>query len=315
MGKSRYLARALQVCALVAGCALAQSASALYVGMYAIGDFVPGPAGCGGGDRASWPGMAQAWWDHMGVHGHYQGPASNRYRYIDGNMTIRRFCDPTYDLDCRDYQSPNPSGVDWMDAAIIATHGSDAGDHWAGTMRVPDAAIPDSCDIDGGGPGTEMRVGDSYIEFLHVSSCYSADDDNLPGIPDAMEDPATSGSLRAHQWDGFHGLMWISSSFNGDYSDVAHDGHYVSVAYSWVTNLYRPNQFDCAWYDPWNWFGTCQDQCPVAFAIGATGSEALTRLNNERYNNVTYPDPASNNGWAWMAYTSCDPSGETQWNP
>lgn len=308
MEKSRKLARAAQMCALVAGCALAPSASALYVGMYAIGDFVPGSSGgCGGGDRGSWPGMAQAWWDHMLVHGHYGGAATNRYRYINGAWRFREVCDTRFNGSCRDHASAAPSGIDWMDAAIIATHGADSGDHWQGTMRMPDLG---NCAIDGGGSSTEMAVGDSYLEFLHVSSCFSADDDNLSGIRNAMED---TGTLRAHQWDGFHGLMWISSSFNGDYSDVAHDGHYVSVAYSWVTNLYRPNQFDCAWYDPFNVFGTCQDQCPVAYTIGNSQADALNRLN-ERYNSFG-ADPSDNTAWAWMAYGGCDPSGETTWNP
>ncbi len=312
MGKSSNVARVARMCALVAGCALAQNASALYVGMYAIGDFVPGSSGgCGGGDRTSWPGMASAWWNHMGVHGHYRGPAGNTYQYINGDMRIRRFCDPTYDADCRDSQSAFPSGVDWMDAAIIATHGSDSGDHWAGTMRWPDAAIGDSCDLDGGGSSAEMRVGDAFIEFMHISSCYSADDDNLTGIVTAMD---KGTGARAHLWTGFHGLMWISSSFNGDYSDVAHDGHSTSVANAWVTNLYRPGEFDCAWYDPFNWFGTCQDQCPIAFAISNTGGNALSRLTTERYNNV-YSDPPGSNGYAYMYYSGCDPSGETTWNP
>lgn len=314
METKRKLKIAANAAALMTAVALAPEASALYVGMYAIGDFVPAPAGCGGGDRGSWPGMAQAWWDHMGVHGHYQGPAANQYRYINGNMNISRFCDPSYDPDCRDYQSASPSGVDWMDAAIIATHGADSGDHWAGTMRQPNAAIPDSCDIDGGGSSGELRLGDSWINFIHLSSCFSADDDNLSGIRFAMEDSSTSTTRRAHLWMGFHGLMWISSSFNGDYNDVAHDGHSIPIANAWVQNLHRPNQFDCAWYDPFNWFGTCQDQCPVAYAISNTQGNAVTRLTTERYNFV-YSDPPDNTAWAWMAYGGCDPSGETTWNP
>ena len=179
-------------------------------------------------------------------------------------------------------------------------------------MRQSNGSIGSSCEIEGGGSSNEMRVGDSYVMFLHLSSCYSADDDNLSGIPNAMRDGASTRI--AHLWTGFHGLMWISSSFNGDYTDVAHDGHSSSVAYSWVTNLYRPNEFDCEWYDPWNWFGTCQDQCPIAVAVSNTGSDALTRLWNERYN-FTYADPPSNSNYAYMYYGGCDPSGETTWNP
>jgi len=316
MGKTGNLVRAAQVCALVAGCALAQSASALYVGMYAIGDFVPGPTGCGGDDRGDWPGMAQAWWDAMGAHGHYKGPGGSQYKYVDGNMTVRRFCDTSSGLNglpggaCQDNQSSSPSGVDWMDAAIIATHGWDDDDHWGALMRYP---WKGECGLRMGGSSDQVRVGDSWVKFLHASSCQSADDDNLNGIRFAMQDPSTS-SLRAHQFDGFHGLMWIWSAYNGNYSGAANDGHSVSVAYSWVTNHYKSNSQGCEWYDPWNWFGTCSDQCPVAYAISSTPGNALTRLTNERYNFV-YSNPPGNQYYYWMAYLGCDPVGETAWAP
>lgn len=307
------LARAGRACALVAGCALAQDASALYVGMYAIGDFVPGTSGgCGGDDRSSWPGMAQAWWDTMGAFGHYKGPGGSQYKYVNGNMTVKRFCDPnTYDAGCRDYQSASPSGVDWMDAAIIATHGWDDGDHWGGLMRYPWGG---ECGLRTGGSSSMVKVGDSWEMFLLASSCQSADDDNLPGIRNAMQDTASSTTRRAHQYDGFHGIMWISSSYNGNYSGTAWDGHFVNLGYAWVTNQFKNNSQDCAWYDPWNWYGTCQDQCPVAYAIGNSASDAQTRLFNERYN-YTYADPASNNWYWYYYYENCDPVGETAFVP
>lgn len=314
MSINRAFLRVVKLCLFGLGCALAQSAPALYTGMYAIGDFVPSSSGgCNGNDISSWPGMAQAWWDHMGVHGHYRGPAGNQYRYVNGNMTVRRFCDTSGVLgaNCQDSQSSSPSGVDWMDAAIIATHGWDDGDHWGGLMRYP---WNGECGLRMGGNANQVMVGDSWAVFLHASSCQSADDDNLNGIRFAMQDTSTSSSRRAHQFDGFHGLMWISSSFNGNYSETAHDGHAVSVAYSWVTNQHKSNSLGCAGYDPFNWFGTCQDQCPVAYAISNSGGNALTRLNNERYNYV-YGDPPGNNWYAWMAYNGCNPVGETTWNP
>lgn len=299
--------------ALVTAAALAPDASALYVGMYAIGDFVAkGSGGCGSADRPSWPGMVQAWWDHMGDHGHYRGPITSRYKYVDGALTITKLCDTSFDPDCRDYLDSGFRGIDSMDAAILATHGSDVGEYWAGKMRMPNASIPDSCDID----STEMRLGDSSLEFIHLSSCFSADDDNLPGIRLAMEDPSdsTSSGRRAHLWLGFHGIMWISSGFKGDYHDVAHDGHSIPIANAWVQNLYRPDQFNCAYWDPWNFGGTCQDQCPVAYAISDTFPNAVTRLMTERYNFV-YGDPPGNTNYAWMAFADCDPDKEDPWNP
>jgi hypothetical protein len=288
---------------------MASGASALYVGMYAIGDFVPeSSGGCGSDDRSSWPGMAQAWWDEMGVKGHYRGPSSSQYRYVDGNMTVRRFCDPQFDADCRDYQSSSPAGVDWMDAAVIATHGWDDGDHWGGVMRYP---FEGECGLRFGGSSTQSRWGDSWLMFLHASSCNSADDDNLDGIRFRMQDTATSSSRRMHQFDGFHGVMWISSSYNNNYKETAKDGHSGSIANAWVTNHFKSNSQACEWYDPFNWFGTCQDQCPIAYAIGSSGADAQYRLLNERYN-LTFGDPTSN-GWYWyMYYENCDPVGENR---
>jgi hypothetical protein len=312
MNLRKHLARSARLLVFVTGCTFASGASALYVEMFAIGDFVPGASGgCGSDDRGSWPGMAAVWYNRMDDFGHFQ--AGSR---IDGNMTLQRFCDPSFNPNCRDYSSGSGGsilGVDWADAAIVATHGWDAGDHWGGVMRYPyTIGAPNAgtyCGVEAGGSSSQVRLGDSWIVFQHVSSCYSADDDNLDGIRFAMQDTSTSTSRRAHQWDGFHGIMWISSSYNGDYRDTASDGHVVSVAYSWVTNHYKSNSQGCEWYDPFNWFGTCRDQCPIAYSISSTGSGALTRLTNERYNFV-YGDPPGNSQYYFMYYENCHPVGE-----
>jgi len=294
--------------AVLVSAAMVPNAHALYVEMLAIGDFVPtSVGGCGSDDRSSWPGMAQAWWDEMGARGHYKGPSSSPYRYVNGNMTLRRFCDTSFNGSCQDAYPY----ADWGDATIIATHGWDAGDRWGARMRYPWNGI---CSMEAGGSSDQVRWGDSWIVFAHLSSCQSADDDNLDGIRNAMQDLTTSSSRRAHQWDGFHGIMWISSSYNGNYRETAKDGHAVSVAYSWVTNHYKSNSQDCAWYDPFNWYGTCQDQCPIAYSISTTTDNATTRLWNERYNFV-YSDPPGNSAYAYMYYGGCNPTGETTFNP
>jgi hypothetical protein len=278
----------------------ASSAFALEAKVFAIGDFVPtASGGCGGNDISHWPDMVDEWYDEMGSHGHAKDG-----QYTNGNMVLTRFCDPDWNSSCRDHLY-----LDEADAAMIALHGSDSGDHWQGTLRWPSIG---NCRVDGGGTGAEINVGDVDLEFLHLSSCYSADDDNLNGIRFALTDPVDGG--HAHQWDGFHGLMWIGGSFDDDYEDFADDAHSVGMAYSWVTNHYHNNSVDCEGYDPFNWFGTCDDQCPIAYSIGTSSSNALSRLNNERYNNV-YSDPTSHSYYAYMYYAGCDPLGETTFNP
>lgn len=279
------------------------AAEAMEAKVFAIGDFVPSSSGgCGGADISHWPDMVDYWYDEMGDHGHTKDG-----QYTNGSMTIQRFCDPDWDSDCRDY-----TYADEADAFVIALHGSDSGDHWAGTMRAP---WKGHCALDGGGSSDEMWMGDMDAEFIHLSSCFSADDDNLNGIREAMYDPIDTpvNGGRAHQWDGFHGVMWIGGGFDGNYSDFADDAHSIAMARSWVNNLYD-DTVDCAWGDPFNWFGTCQEQCPVAYSIGSTESDALSRLNNERYNNV-YSDPTNKNWYAYRYIVACDSTGETAFSP
>ncbi len=285
------------------GLVLPASGMAMDVKVFAIGDFVPsGSGGCGGGDRSHWPDMVDHWYDEMGSKGHTKDG-----QYTNGSMTIQRFCDPDWTSGCRDYLY-----ADNADAFMIATHGSDNGDHWAGTMRYP---WNSHCKLDAGGSADDMWVGSVNAEFIHLSSCYSADDDNLSGIRNMMYDPVDTpvNGRRAHQVDGFHGLMWIGSSFDNNYEDFADDAHSMAIARSWVSNLYD-DTIDCAWYDPFNWFDTCDEQCPVAYTIGSTGDDALTRLLNERYNYI-YSDPSGHSGYAWRYIVNCDPQGESSFSP
>ncbi|WP_299945548.1 DUF6345 domain-containing protein [uncultured Microbulbifer sp.] len=271
--------------------------------VFAISDFVPAAAGgCNGNDMAFWDNMVDRWYDKMGAKGHIKDG-----QYTNGFMTIKRFCDPDIITGCNDHNF-----LDEADAAMIATHGSDSGDHWAGTMRRPWSG---HCKLDAGGTATDMAVGDFDLEFIHFSSSYSADDDNLSGIREAMydvSDTAVNGR-RAHQWDGFHGVMWISPSFANDYKNFADDAHSISMSSAWVNNMYD-STVDCNWNDPFNWFGSCQEQCPVAYSISSTIISVVNRLNNERYNNV-YSDPNGKNWYAYKYIRKCNPIGETAFNP
>lgn len=303
----RKASRRLLAC--VAAATLAAPAGAMEIKVFAIGDFVPsGSGGCGGGDRGHWPDMVDAWYDRMAVHGH-----SKDGQYTDGNMTIRRFCDPDWLSGCQDHYY-----VDEADASMIATHGSDSGDHWAGTMRYPWSG---HCALDGGGTSDDLHVGDYDLEFIHFSSCYSADDDNLNpsgslGVREAMWDPDDSpvNHRYAHLLTGNHGIMYIRGKYDDDYNDFAHDAHSVGMAYAWVTNSVHFGAEGCAWYDPFNWFDTCQDICPVAVSQGQNQTRAWQGIQYERYNNV-YPDPSDHGWWYWMGYPGCDPVGETAFNP
>lgn len=246
--------------------------SAFEVRRLAIEDFVPtSSGGCGGGDRSVWANMVDRWYDEMGAKGHLKDGST-----INGSFRVGYLCDPdSGGPSCRDHWCP-----DEADAWILGTHGTDSGDHWAGLMRL--RASDGQCWIDGGGSSSEMRMGDVDAEFLTLSSCNSADDDNLPGIRKAMIDTNDTpvNGRRAHQWDGFHGLMWIGSSFYDEYREFAKDAHSVPVGHAWVDNLYETG-INC-----FLGIGDCATQCPVAYAISSTVNSCLTRLGHERYNNV-----------------------------
>jgi hypothetical protein len=286
-------ARKARLLAVAISALFVAQAGAFEVKMFAIGDFVPtASGGCGGKDISSWPNMVSEWYDKMGKKGHTKDG-----KFTNGSMTIQRFCDPDWNAGCND-----DIDLDDADAAIIATHGSDSDDHWQGTMR---GSWAGECRLDAGGTADNMNIGDLDLEFIHLSSCQSADDDNLNGIRFAMTDPVDGGF--AHQWDGFHGLMWIGSRFFSDYKNFASDAHSGSIANAWVTNHYYDDDVGCD-DEP------CDDQCPVAYSISNTESSALSRLNNERYNNI-YSDPTGNNWYAYMYMEGCNPDGETTFNP
>ena len=83
-------------------------ATAMEVKKFAIGAYTDE---CGGSQRSSWPNMVDGWYDEMDDEGH-----SKDGNYVDGNMTLQRFCDPDWNGDCND-----DSFVDDADALIIAT--------------------------------------------------------------------------------------------------------------------------------------------------------------------------------------------------
>ncbi len=280
------------------------TALALKTDMYATGNWSAGNCAPGDTDsnRPSWPGMAQAWYDQMGVMGNWKTG-----KFVDGDMTVKRFCDPTWNANCRDYLY-----VDWPEAAIVAAHGFNAGDRWGALMR--NSALGTCSSVMGGSvaSGGKVFVGDNNLRFLHASSCLSLNDTYFSNMRTAMKKPGAVKGL--HVFTGFHGLMWISGSYNGDYANTAFRGHVMPVATAWVTSHYKSNKMGCAGYDPFNWFGTCQDQCPSAMTVGPTGGSALNRLLNERYNSG-WGAPTGNSYYAWMGYPGCDPVGENAFNP
>lgn len=289
--KNRYLGAA----ALGAWLLAAEDAPALEAKMYAVTTW---NAGCSGSTRNSWDDMVKAWYDDITntgtsifgwcISGHCSDAFTRDGSLVNGNLVNSLFADAT-----RVAWGNDGTNLDDGDAVMIGVHGADVSNGWSGSMRVDEAG--------GGDCSTrtaEMEIGDTDLEFLHLSSCNSMDDNEWSTWEKSMG--------RAHQVDGFHGLMWIGSGLVSDYRDFGDDAFGGAISDSWLDNLYYSNAFGTNNQD---------DQCPVAFAVGANANDALNRLHNERYNHV-FSDPphsgttGSGTIWAATYIAGCDPQGE-----
>ncbi len=246
---------------------------------------------CSGGSRSWWDDMGDAWYNEItdsgfsifGVclWGHCDDYFTRDRRWVNGSMSANPFTEQNTFTCGRDR-----TYVDEGDAALIFTHGGDDGLYWRGLMRYRDCN--DDCYINA---RDELRVGDYDLEFLHLSSCHSMDDNMIPQAYRIF------GDDRLHQVHGFHGCMWIGSSLVDDYRDFADDGFEMPVALAWMINHYHINIVDS------------HDQCPIAYAVGSNADDCFSRLTGERYNAVR-SDPSSIGYYCYYYYEGCDPDCE-----
>lgn len=275
---------ALAVLAVVLGGRLAEAQEAK---VYAVTTW---NAGCSGGTRDAWDDMADAWYDEVTdsgfslfgwcLWGHCDEAYSRDGRLVNGGMVNSMFADAS------EVAFGNDSAhVDEADAALVAWHGAESGNVYLGSMRVNELGSGD-CTL----RRDEMELGDWDLEFLHLSSCQSMDDNQWSTWWQAFGG--------AHQVDGFHGLMWIGSGLVGDYGDFADDAFDTTIADAWLDNMYRPD------------ISGSDDQCPVAYAVGANSADTWSRIGSERYSHVL-SDPTNIGYWGVVFIGGCDPAAET----
>ena len=283
------------VCLAALAAAPCAWANHLEAKLYVITNW-PASGTCSANDVAAWDDMTLAWYNAIG-----DGPVFFKDGvWTNNNLSRKQFCDPDTGFVCEDDKR-----VDDADAAMIALHGSDHNNHWDGSLLV---ATGGDCTLHGpeGASTDALFVGDFDLEFLHLSSCLSLDDDNINTAKRLFADvDSASNGQRLHQLDAFHGVMAISSGRDDDYEDFADDAHYVSLADAWTDNLYDE---DITYNN-----GSTGDQCPVAMSIGASGNDAMIRLLLENYANI-FPDPTSNSWIAYQFYDGCDPVAEFPFN-
>ena len=280
-------------------CAHPASATRLEAHMYAITTW---DGGCSGSTRNLWDDMGDAWYDEITDvgfaigswcwWGHCDDAFSRDRRMVNGSIDNSMFTDPDSSACGTDYLY-----VDDADAAMICLHGGDDGGYWRGSLRTNDGC--DDCKIEA---RDELRVGDVDLEFLHLSSCHSMDDNMVANAWRVFQDPDSAyNGRRLHQLDGFNGCMWIGSSFISDYDDFADDAFDMSIKDAWMDNMYRTN-INAENYT----------QCPIAYAVGTDSSDCFNRLENERYDNV-YSDPGAIGYYCYYYYGNCDPACESTW--
>jgi len=243
--------------------------------------------GCAGSTRNWWDNMVDAWyneitndgWSFFGwcVSGHCGDAYDKDGRQVNGNIVNSQFADVD-----KVAWGNDTAHMDEGDAVMVAWHGSESGNIYRGSMRVNEA---------GGGDCVlrrdEMEIGDGDLEFLHLSSCQSMDDNQWSSWWQAYG--------RAHQVDGFHGWMWIGSGRVNNYRDFADDAFSDTIANSWLDNMYVPN------------ISGNDDQCPVAHAVGTNSADMWNRIGTEQYDNV-HSDPSNIGYWGVTWITPCDPT-------
>lgn len=231
---------------------------------------------CGGSTRNWWDDMADAWYDELGDSDWY----FRKFSLVNGNVINSKYADANVVA----FGNDSPF-LDDGDAVMLAWHGAESGNVWVGSMRVDQSGAGD-CSL----RRDEMALGDSDLEFLHISSCQSMDDNQWATWWQAFDG--------VHQVDAFHGLMWIGSGRVDDYEDFADDAFDDTIADAWLDNMYVE---DISGND---------DQCPVAYGVGADSNDMWSRIGSERYDNV-HSDPRNIGWWGVIYIEGCNPAAET----
>lgn len=236
-------------------------------------------AGCAGANLSLWDDMGLAWYNEI-TNAAHSGAYAQDGQTIDGNIVDSLFTD----INAVNWGNDH-NNIDIADAALIFMHGSESNDRWQGSVRVDEAGAGDCQTWQG-----DMRFGNTNLKFLHLSSCNSMDDNQ-------WADRWWESFSGLHQVNGFHGFMWIGSDLISDYEDFASDAFTATIADAWLDNMYRPD------------ISGTDDQCPVAYAVGANSDDTWNRIGAERYNNVL-SNPASVGYWGTVYLENCDPANE-----
>lgn len=247
-------------------------------------------AGCDASNRSDWDDMVRAWYnditdDDAPGDGHGDKAYLHDGFYQNGNIVDSDFTDLVlvpWGLDHLD------DHVDEPDVAMIALHGGEDPDdlRWRGKVRVDEPGAGNCRAYQG-----EMSFGETDLEFLHLSSCHSMDQD------DWVQARWGTSFAGLHQVNGFHGIMWISDWYSDRYEEFSDDAFDDPISEEWVESH----------YDGAFWPGEF-DHCPVSRGVGSTRNDVWNRMDHEEYDNV-FSDPA-NDWWGVVYIEGCDPKDD-----
>ena len=179
------------------------------------------------------------------------------------------------------------AGIDEADVCMVGMHGLLDAKRWKGRVRV-DEKGEGSC----GAWQGEIYI-DADLEYLHLSSCYSMQQETWYNWNDSY------GKL--HQVDGFHGLNWIGKGLRDDYEGFSYDSFHTAIASSWIDNMHLRS------------WGTSDkkkksvyyEQCPCVHASGSSEKDMWDRMERERYDYVyDHPEPTE---FGVIYIVGCDP--------
>ena len=248
---------------------------------------------CDASNRTPWDNMLRGWYNDItdtrsAPRGHGSAAWYEDAFWKNGNIGDSYFTDLSLAPWGRDHRNDR---LDAADAAMIGLHGTHTTSgppRWIGEVRVDENGSANCWAFQG-----HMELGDTDLEFLHVSSCHGMCD--FDGGVQLWND--TFKGL--HQINGFYGITWISSTYTSRYTNFADDGFDVGLADAWVDNQYSGGF----------WTGG-HDHCPVSMVCGNSTSNAVARAGGERYNNI-YSDPTPPYYFYYVSVSRCDPKGHT----
>ena len=267
--------------------------------------------------------MVEPWYEEMQKHSAWEdndtgGMVQHFYpggdKIVNGHLDPTHLCDPRFDRACEDYRH-----VDGADAALIALHGVNNGDHWVGMLpneaksadgstlgcRVhapesdPDAAPRPSTLM----PGYQLR-------YLHVMSCNSMDPGNMNSISRMFNrkfDVQTMSNLRIIT--GFHGAAAIWDDYTEHYRQTARRGFSEGIITAWQSEHHDWPLYAEGWFE----------QCPVSVAMcGSTEPEedCIKRLSRETYWQADSPEGRQDEDESYamiFAWEGCAPLYGEPW--